>query len=141
VRLDHPLFRAERARGAIVLVVLLMGVLGLAFFRAQVLRGSDWRLQSDSNRLRALALPAPRGTLFDRNDAVLADNVPGYAVVLLPSRRDTILSRLERLAPHLGLTPARIERLMELQRAYPRQPLTVKMNASFLEVSVSGGAP
>ena len=135
MRLDHPLFRAERARGAIVLVALLMGALGVAFFRAQVLRGSDWRLQSDSNRLRALALPAPRGTLFDRNDAVLADNVPGYAVVLLPSRRDTILSRLERLAPHLDLTPARIEGLLELQRAYPRQPLTVKMNASFLEVS------
>jgi penicillin-binding protein 2 len=118
------------------MVVLLMGALGAAFFRAQVLRASDWRLQSESNRLRALALPAPRGTIFDRNDAVLADNVPGYAVLLLPSHRDTIRSRLERLSPLLDLTPARIERLMGQQRAYPRQPLTVKVNASFLEVSV-----
>lgn len=117
-------------------VAILMGALGLTFFRAQVLRSSDWGLQSESNRLRALALPAPRGTLFDRNDAVLADNVPGYAVVLLPSPRDTVRARLERLAPHLDLTPARLDRLMEQQRANPRQPLTVKVNASFLEVSV-----
>lgn len=136
MNLDHPLIRAQRARGAVIVMVFLMGVLGIAFFRAQVLRAGDWRLQSDTNRLRALALPAPRGTLFDRNGAVLADNVPGYAVALLPSHRDTIRSRLERLAPHLGLTPARIQRLMEQQRAYPRQPLTVKMNASLQEVSV-----
>jgi penicillin-binding protein 2 len=136
VKLDHPLFRAERAKGALVMVALLMGALGLAFFRAQVLRASDWRLQSDSNRLRALALPAPRGTLFDRNDNVLADNVPGYAVVLLPAHRDSIRARMERLAPHLDLAPARVERLLEQQRALPRQPFTVKVNASFQEVSL-----
>ena len=136
MKLDHPLFRAERARGALVLVALLMGALGIAFFRAQVLRASDWRLQSDSNRLRALALPAPRGTIFDRNEHVLADNVPGYAVVLLPAHRDSIRARLERLAPHLDLAPARVERLLEQQRTLPRQPLTVNVNASFQEVSI-----
>lgn len=112
-----------------------MGALLLAFFRAQVVRSTEWSLQSESNRLRPLGVPAPRGTLFDRNGQVLADNVPGYSVILLPSPRDTIRATLERLAPHLNLTPGRIDLLMERVRRTPRQPLTVKVNAEFREVS------
>ncbi len=136
MRLDHPISRRSRAWGGALAVFVLMGLLILAFFRAQVLGSSAWAFQSDSNRLRALDIPAPRGTIFDRNDNILADNVPGYSVVLLPDRQDTIQGRLERLRPHLGLTDGLIARLMERVRAYPRQPLVVKVNASFEEVSV-----
>jgi penicillin-binding protein 2 len=136
MRLDHPHSLRSRAHGGLLIVAVLMGLLVVAFFRAQVLRSSAWVLQAESNRLRQLGVPAPRGTIFDRNGNILADNVPGYAVVLLPDRRDTIRARLERLRPHLGLTDRRIDRLMETAAAYPRQPLAVKVNAPFDEVSV-----
>jgi penicillin-binding protein 2 len=136
MRLDHPHSLRSRAQGGILVVTVLMGLLVVAFFRAQVLRSSTWVFQSESNRLRQLDVPAPRGTIFDRNGEILADNVPGYAVVLLPDRRDTIRARLERLRPHLGLTDGRIDRLMETAATYPRQPLAVKVNAPFEEVSV-----
>lgn len=135
MRLDHPLSRRRRAQGGTALVVVLMGLLMVAFFRAQVLRKTTWELQAESNRLRQLIVPAPRGTIFDRNDSLIADNVPGWAVVLLPGSRDSIRSRIESLRPHLGLTDGRVERLMETARTYPRQPLTVKVNAPFDEVA------
>ncbi len=135
MKLEHPLSRRSRARGGQLVVFILMGILLAVFFRAQVLRSSVWKLQSDSNRLRALTIPAPRGTIFDRNDVVLADNVPGYAVVLLPDRLDTIQARLERLSPHLHLSQAQIDRLLGTAASYPRQPLTVKLNAPLDEVS------
>ncbi len=135
MRLDHPISRQSRAQGGVLVVAILMGLLGLAFFRAQVISSSDWKLQARSNRVRPLAVPAPRGTIFDRNDSVLADNVPGWAVVLLADHPDTIRARLERIRPHLGLTDGRIDHLMEQVRAYPRQPLSVKVNAPFAEVS------
>ncbi len=78
MRLDHPISRRQRARGGYLVVAVLMGILLLAFFRAQVLRSDDWALQSDFNRLRPLPVPAPRGTIFDRNENVLADNVPWF---------------------------------------------------------------
>lgn len=136
MRLDHPLSRQSRAKGGIIAMATLMALLAGAFFWAQVLTFGSWNLKSDLNRLRQLQVPAPRGTIFDRNGSILADNVPGYAVVLLPDQRDTIRGRLERLRPHLGLTDGRIQRLMEQRDAYPRQPLTVKLNAPFEEVSV-----
>jgi len=132
---DHPIARRKRARGGYVLVLTLMGILGLAFFRAQVLRSQDWELQSDSNRLRPLPLPAARGTIFDRDGRVLADNVPGYSVILLPSSRDTIRATLARIAPFLDLTEERIQELERRIRVAPGQPLTVKVNADFEEVS------
>ncbi|MCJ7629044.1 MAG: hypothetical protein MUO50_11735, partial [Longimicrobiales bacterium] len=135
MRLDHPASRQSRVQGGILVVAILMGVLGIAFFRAQVLRSSAWVFRAESNRLRKLDVPAPRGTIFDRHGNILADNVPGWAVVLLPDQGDTIRARLERLRPHVGLTDGRIDRLMEQARSYPRQPLVVKENASFVEVS------
>jgi len=135
VRLDHPIARGKRARGGYLVVALLMGALIFAFFRAQVLRSDDWSLQSDFNRLRPLAIPAPRGAIFDRDGGVLADNVPGYSVLLLPNPRDTIQATLERLRGHLNLSQGRIDFLMDRVRLYPRQPLVVKVNADFTEVS------
>ena len=135
MKLDHPIARRRRGRGGQVVVAVLMGSLVLAFFRAQVLRSDDWKLQSESNRLRPLPVPAPRGTLFDRNGKVLADNVPGYSVVLLPGHRDTIEATLDRLQPHLNLTPGRLEYLKGQARLYPRRPLVVKVNAEFTEAS------
>jgi len=112
-----------------------MGILVLAFFRAQVLRSEAWRLQSDNNRLRPLPIPTPRGTIFDRNGQVLADNVPGYSVVLLPGNPDTVRATLDRLQPHLSLSEGRLGYLKERVRLYPRRPLVVKVNAEFNEAS------
>jgi penicillin-binding protein 2 len=135
LRLDHPISRHQRGRGGQIVVFLLMGFLVLAFFRAQVLRSDSWRFQAETNRLRPLPIPAPRGTIFDRNDSVLADNVPGYSVVLLPGHRETIEATLDRLQPLLHLTPGRLEYLKDRVRLYPRQPLVVKVNAEFREAS------
>jgi penicillin-binding protein 2 len=136
VRLDHPIARRRRARGGYLVVALLLGSLIFGFFRAQVLRSDDWSLQSDFNRLRPLPIPAPRGAIFDRDGRVLADNVPGFSVLLLPSPRDTIRARLERLRDHLNLSQSRIDFLMDRVPPYPRQPLVVKADADFTEVSV-----
>lgn len=135
MNLDHPIARRQRGKGGRIVVALLMGTLVLAFFRAQVLRSEDWALQSESNRLRPLPVPAPRGTIFDRNGKVLADNVPGYSVVLLPGNPDTIATTLDRLQPHLALSPGRLAYLKNQARLFPRTPLVVKVNAEFTEAS------
>jgi penicillin-binding protein 2 len=113
-----------------VLVALLVG----AFFRVQVLGSSMWALRADSNRLRQLPMPAPRGTIYDRNEEILADNAPGYAVTLLPGPADSIRATLGRLAPYMDLSPARIDRLLEDLRRYGRE-LVVDADADFAVVS------
>lgn len=112
-----------------------MGLLGAVFFRAQVVRGTAWALQADSNRLRVLPIPAPRGTIFDRNGEVVADNVPSYSVSLFPAPSDSLRASLERLQPLLRLKDERIADLLEQARAEPRQPVLVAADADYATVA------
>ncbi len=130
----NPNRRHEMARGASLMLLFLMAILALSFFRAQVIRGSSWSLQSDSNRLRVLSVPAPRGTVFDRFGRIVADNVPSYSVALFPASVDSIAASLVRLAPILNLSDERIEALLESFRMSRQRPLFVKMNAPFEEI-------
>lgn len=117
---------------------MLLGALLLllaAFFRLQVIGSSEFVLRSQENRLRAITVPAPRGTIYDRHGRVVAENVPGYSISLLPGSPDTLRATLDRLAPYLNLDEERIERLLAKHRRFPNQPLVVRDDASFAEVS------
>ena len=133
--LEHPQERRRRGQVARGIIALLLGGLVLAFFRVQVLGSSTWTLQSDSNRLRPIPVWAPRGTLFDRDGAVLAESVPGYEITLLPAHPDTMRATLETLRPWLELSPARVETLMRTVQRYPRTPLLVDADADFRAVA------
>ena len=134
MKTHHPLARRARARGAFVILALFLGLLCAAFFRVQVLRSDTWELRAESNRLRQLPVPAPRGTIYDRQGRILADNVPGYAITLLPGPPDSIRSTLDRMQPHLGITDGRIDRLMADFRRYGTE-VVVDNDADFEVVS------
>lgn len=127
--------RWQRARGASLLLVLVVVFLVAAFFRLQVMRSSVYALQSEDNRLRAIPLAAPRGTIYDRDGRIVAENIPGYSISLLPSNPDTIAATLAGMAPFLDLSPERQERLLELYRRFPNRPLTIVDDADFAQVS------
>ena len=78
----HPLERRARGRLALVVLGFLMALLAAVFFRLQVLQASDYAMTARDNLLRRIDLPAPRGTVLDRNGRIIAENVPGYAVTL-----------------------------------------------------------
>ena len=123
------------ATGARVVVFALIGLLVGAFFRAQVSRSSDWLLQSESNRLRSLTLPAPRGIIRDRTGRPMADNVPGYSVSILPAQVDSMLATLNRLREHMEISDERFQGLEEQARERGARPLIVSVDASFDEVA------
>ena len=134
MRAQHPHRKRQRALGALGIAAIVVGSLVLQFFRVQVLRSSDYKLRSESNRFRPLAVPAPRGTVFDRYGRVVADNVPGYAIYVLRDSRESTRAALERLQPHLALSAQTIERLMERVRRH--EPLLVDVDADFAAVAV-----
>jgi len=134
MRVVHPHSRRRRATRALGVMAVVLGSLALQFFRVQMLRSNDYMLRSESNRLRPLPVAAPRGTIFDRNGRVIADNVPGYVIYVLRESRESTQETLEKLQPHLGLTEGRIEGLMARYRRH--EPLVVDFDADFRSVSV-----
>lgn len=110
--------RIHRSRALRAVVVVLVAVLGTALFRLQVLRGEEYAVVAQNNRLRPVPVPAPRGTIYDRHGQVVAGSIPGYQVMLMPAAMDSMDAQLERLTPILGLRPANIERA---KRKWSRQ--------------------
>ncbi len=127
MKAHHPHRRRDRARIAAGIIGLVIGAIAFQFFRVQVLQSSDDKLQAESNRLRLLPIPAPRGTIYDRNGLIIADNIPGYAVYVLAAPRDSMKVSLRRLQPLLDLSDPRIEVLGG--RIRRNQPLLVDVDA------------
>ncbi len=128
---DHPHERRRRGRLATGVIFGVLGVLVLGFFRIQVLGSETWELQADSNRLRPLPITAPRGTILDRNGRIIAENIPGYEITLLPGPLDSMRATLERIRPHLDFTDEDIERSMDRAKRYFRQPVLLDSDADF----------
>lgn len=57
----------------------------IRMYQLQIVDYADAQLAADDNRLSELPLPADRGVIFDRNDTILASNVPAYIVRIVPA--------------------------------------------------------
>src|SRR5206468_12887145 len=96
----HPHLLQRRLRLSRTVVLGAGAALVLVFFRTQILDHSKYQLQSETNRLRPIPLPAPRGIITDRNGKILAENLTGYTVSLLPAAdEDSLRATLRRMAP------------------------------------------
>jgi len=129
------LYRRGRGRLARWIVVFIVFALSVQFFRIQILKHTTYALRSDKNRIRDLPIPAARGTIYDRNGLVIAENVPGYSIVVLPSSIDSLRVVLDTVAVILGHSSEKTERLMATYRQHPNRPIIVESDASFAEVS------
>jgi penicillin-binding protein 2 len=125
----HPFVMAGRASVARAVLAAIFLLLTGAFFNLQVLQHSTYRLRSESNRLRPVPLPAPRGLILDRHGAVIAENVPGYSVSLLADSEDSLIAMIARLEPILPLDTAAIRRVLQRYHDAPYEPTLLVKNA------------
>ena len=88
----------ERFRVAFIFMVVILLLFGSQAGFLQIIKGENYRLLAEENRLYHKIIPAGRGVIFDRNGIILAENIPAFNLMtslsLLPpaeSERDTIL--------------------------------------------------
>jgi len=132
----HPneIRRRGNVAGLIIAGVLLF-LLG-GFFRSQVVQHEKYAMQSETNRMREIPLPAPRGVIYDRNGKVIADNVVGYSVSVLALREDSLRAILTRLGEVITITPHLVDQAVRRLRRAPSRPTVVIADAGFDVVSV-----
>jgi penicillin-binding protein 2 len=133
MKLFQPDIRERRMLGATFAIAFSISVLMTAFFQTQVLSGKQFMVRSEENRLRPVVIPAPRGTIVDRNGEVVATSITGYSVSVLPGDSGLVAGTIRDLGPFLGLTPDDVARLIRDIR--PHGLLEVTTSATYAQAA------
>jgi penicillin-binding protein 2 len=117
---------------AYVIVVLFLVIL-IRLWQLQILQGDELRRISESNRLRVIGIPAPRGIIYDRNGFPLVKNTPYFCVSLIPGEFDD--SAITALSKLLDMPADEIRNKIDQEGQSPFIPVRLKEGLDFSEVS------
>lgn len=111
-------------------LVLLFAVLVGRLVWLQIFRYDYYTELSQGNRVRVEPTPAPRGTIYDRNGTILAENRPAYQLELIREQVPDLEATLARLV-EIGLLQAEdledTRRLIASRRPFEAVPIRLRL--------------
>jgi penicillin-binding protein 2 len=110
-------------------------VLGVRLFVLQILQGADFRVKSDSNRIRLIEIAPPRGVMRDRKGRLLLTNRSSYTCYGVPSELWGDKEGMQLLARALQIPPEHLENQMIKPFRRTFLPMRLKRDLSFQELS------
>jgi cell division protein FtsI (penicillin-binding protein 3) len=112
--------RGTQARRALLLGALLAlaAVVTVRAFVITVQQGDAWLARADEQHAKRLELPAPRGTIYDRNGVPLAASRPMYRVAIAPREVTDRAAVVAHLQSVLGLGAADARRAVSTERRW-----------------------
>lgn len=125
--------RSQRLRQGLVARGVILGLLAflvIPLYRLQIRSTEEFSLQARQNRMRPLVVRAPRGAIYDRHGRIVAENIVGYEVLLMPAPERELREKVARLQPILGMDSAAVEIAFGRHRRAPHLPMVVMGDAS-----------
>lgn len=121
-----------------VLAFVLLTLLGVRLYYLQIVRGDYYSDRAESQRVRFIPIPAPRGAILDRNGKLLVDSRPIYNVVLSnePLKKLNINDRVDDYANGLGLDKQYVvERLNLIKKQNEFEAMVLKENVDMRDIT------
>lgn len=125
--------RLPQARLAIAsyIIVGMVGLLLLGFWKLQVVDSDKYGQMAERNRVRSIPIIAPRGRMLDRDGRVLVDNYPSFSILLLRDDPVSLEKNLPAVADGLGLSLSDLKDQLASAQALPKfQPIVIKPEAT-----------
>ena len=102
----------------------------------QVVKHAKFEEMAENNHQRTLALRAPRGIVFDRNQRVLVVNRRSYSISIMREQTKDLNRTISMLAAVLGLDEASIRQIVDRHRREPMyRPITIVQDATLAQVA------
>lgn len=120
-------------------IVLVFTGLTVRLWDLQLVNGGQYRELAEQNRLLRLPVEAERGSIVDRNGRLLARNLPGFAVTVIPV--DLPRTKQAQLAQTLGVLVGReasdVSKAIDVQRARnPYEPVKISLRPVARDVAL-----
>ena len=126
----------ERLAAASYVIVGMIGLLLLGFWKLQVIDSDKYGQLAERNRVRSIPIIAPRGRMLDRDGRVLVDNYPSFSVLLLRDDPAEVDKNLPTIADGLGLSLDDVKDQLENTKNLPKfQPIVIKPEATPADVA------
>jgi penicillin-binding protein 2 len=103
-----------------LIVAGIFFILALRLWHLQILGADHYRELSERNRIRYVAIQAPRGAIFDRHGALLVDNRPAFTVSALRQEVDDRKALFQRLGNLLDVEEDQLETSWRAGQGLPR---------------------
>jgi cell division protein FtsI (penicillin-binding protein 3) len=117
--LPGPTRGAQLRRGVLLASLLLLAAAVIArAFVVEVLQGDLWQARAEEQHAKQLSLPAPRGTIYDRNGVPLAASRGSYRVAIAPREVADRAALSAKLQSVLGLNAAEARRAVSTERRW-----------------------
>src|SRR4249920_2169424 len=117
-------------------VVGIFSTLAIGFWVMQVVEHAKFEEMAENNHQRTLALRAPRGIVFDRNQRVLVVNRRSYSISIMREQTKDLNRTISMLAAVLGLDEASIRQIVDRHRREPTyRPITIVQDATLAQVA------
>ncbi|MBK7994175.1 MAG: penicillin-binding protein 2 [Blastocatellia bacterium] len=130
---DDPTQQLFKPRGRILFfkyfVLLLFIVIGVRFWFLQVVNHEHYVKAAENNRIREIPIPAPRGTILDREGKILVDSTPTYSIMLYQEDMVDKETTIEILTKRFALDRNYVVKMMNAPGSRTR-PVAVKTNAT-----------
>jgi len=135
---DHVQNLGARVGTIQVLAFILLTLLGVRLYYLQIVRGDYYSDRAESQRVRFIPIPAPRGAILDRNGKLLVDSRPTYNVVLSnePLKSVNVNDRIEDYAVGLNLDRQFVvERLNLIKQQNEFEAMVLKENVDMRDIT------
>lgn len=111
----------------IIAIVMCLLIMRLAWL--QILQGPQYKKIAEENRIRQIIAQAPRGTMYDRNGAILVSNRPSFAISVIPSEYTNAAVATPMLADILGMSVDEVNKMLQTGSEFPYTPIRLKRDA------------
>lgn len=142
VQFEDRRLQRSRINQAAYLVVAVFFVLLARMWYLQIAQGDDLLKASDMNAVKLLRTRAPRGTILDRKNRILATSRPQFVVMAMPDILQQDKEALHTLCSVLQMTPGEIEAIVtdrvKRRQARPGSPVRIKVDVSLETVARIG---
>jgi penicillin-binding protein 2 len=118
------------------IIVGMIGVLLLGFWKLQVIDADKYSSMAERNRVRYIPVIAPRGRMLDRDGRVLVDNRPAFSVLLLRDYPALVEKYLPGISDGLGIPVGDLRDQLTNTKNLPKfQPIIIKPDASPADIA------
>lgn len=134
----HEEKRLTAQRVIVSILIFSLMILGLLARVAylQIFDHQKYATLSDRNQLRLIPIPPPRGLIYDRKGNLLAHNIPGFHLAVIPEQVPDIKKTLEEINKIIPIDAEQKESFLEkVARSPSHQRQLLKLKLQEEEVS------